>query len=261
MSETLDVVQCVVKHNNRFLMGKRSSDGFWEFLGGKVEENEVLKQAAFRELREETGWNLSKNDLECFRKGDSYRSKDDERYRLNPVYLELKKGLKHSLSKENLSNEHTDLKWIKLTEFDKLDTLGQYDALEHLDIVNGRVALAVVEKKENYLIVKRSSDNSTPGKWGFVSGGIETGETALEASKRELREETGLKAKPVEKGEFFIGKGEKGFWRIEPVKMRYISGRVDLNWELSEYKWVKPRQIEDFDTIGEMKALEKLELN
>ena len=258
--DTFDVVQTVVESDSKYLMAKRSKDDYWEFMGGKVKENENLREAAIRELNEETGLDLSSEDISDFRRGDSYRSEDDEKFRLNPVSFNISKEKKDSMSAQDLSKEHTEFEWIELNDFDEYETLGQYKALEHLDVVNGRVALAVVEKKEEYLMVKRSEENSTPGKWSTVSGGIEHGETSEEAAKRELREETGLKAKVVETAEYYIGRGESGYWRLEPVHLEYENGEVDLNWELSECRWVKPEEVKDLETIGKLKSFDKLEL-
>lgn len=55
--DTQDVVQTVVKSGSEYLPGKSSTDSYWEFMGGKVEEDENLKEAAVRELREETDLN------------------------------------------------------------------------------------------------------------------------------------------------------------------------------------------------------------
>jgi 8-oxo-dGTP pyrophosphatase MutT (NUDIX family) len=259
-SDTFDVVQTVVKCGGRYLIAERSKDNYWEFMGGKVKQDESLKQAAIRELNEETNLRLEATEFDNFRRGDSYRSRDDNKYRLNPVYFEIREEVKNRMSKEGLSDEHIDFEWIKLTEFDDYNTLGQYQALEHLDIVNGRVALAFVEKNNKYLLVKRSQENSTPGKWCTVSGQIEKGENPQQAAKRELKEETNLRAKPLEKASYYIGEAEKGFWRLEPVLMKYKSGEIDLNWELSEHKWIKPRKAADFDTAGKLKGFDKLGL-
>ena len=258
--KTIDVVQTVIKSREEFLIARRFTDSYWEFIGGKIEEDEELKAAAVREVNEETGLELDEKDLYGFKRGESYRSGDDNRFRLNPVYFEIEEVEKDSMTLEGLSSEHTDFEWIDLTNFDEYDTLGQYTALEHLDIVNGKVALAAVEKDGEFLFVKRSEENSSPGRWGFVSGGIETGENPKDAAVRELREETDLKAEPVETGDYFIGRGEKGLWRLEPVKLKHLSGEVDLNWELSEYEWIKISEIDEFKTSGSYKPVEKLNL-
>lgn len=58
-------------------------------------------------------------------------------------------------------------------------------------------ALAVVIRDDHALLVRRSK-NPDYGLWGFPGGHVEPGETALEAAMRELHEETGLHADPVE---------------------------------------------------------------
>ncbi|MEP4195546.1 MAG: NUDIX hydrolase [Aliishimia sp.] len=57
-------------------------------------------------------------------------------------------------------------------------------------------ALAVVIKDDQLLLVKRRNEPDA-GLWGFPGGHVELGETALDAAARELREETGVIAKPL----------------------------------------------------------------
>lgn len=58
-------------------------------------------------------------------------------------------------------------------------------------------ALAVVLKDDHALLARRINKPDA-GLWGFPGGHVELGETALDAAARELREETGVIAKPVE---------------------------------------------------------------
>lgn len=58
-------------------------------------------------------------------------------------------------------------------------------------------ALAVVPRGDSVLLVQRAHQPDR-GLWGFPGGHVEPGETALEAATRELHEETGLRADPVE---------------------------------------------------------------
>ncbi len=62
-------------------------------------------------------------------------------------------------------------------------------------------ALAVVchriQGHDNVVLVQRRNAPNA-GWWGFPGGHVEWGETALEAAARELHEETGVNARPIE---------------------------------------------------------------
>ncbi len=58
-------------------------------------------------------------------------------------------------------------------------------------------AIAVLVEGDRVLLAQRGK-SPDKGLWGFPGGHVEPGETALEAARRELREETGLQARPVE---------------------------------------------------------------
>lgn len=58
-SEPLLVVCAIVEHEGKVLIARRgpamAMAGYWEFPGGKVEENESAKGALIREIKEELG--------------------------------------------------------------------------------------------------------------------------------------------------------------------------------------------------------------
>lgn len=180
---------------------------------------------------------------------------------LNPVMIDVDRELIDELEQEHLSREHDELAWFELTEFDEYDSLGQYEALERLDLIEGDVALAAVRNGEDYLVVKRSEENLSAGRRGFVSGKLEDGEEPEDAAVRELKEEVGLEAEAIETSDFYIGQGELGYWRLFPVLLEADSREVDLNWELSNYRWVDINEIEDLKTMGRLKAVDKLNLD
>ena len=55
--KTIKVTGAIIQNDNNFLIGRRGEDeksaGLWEFPGGKLEEDESLKECIKRELKEE----------------------------------------------------------------------------------------------------------------------------------------------------------------------------------------------------------------
>jgi len=54
------------------------------------------------------------------------------------------------------------------------------------------VVCALIIKNNKFLITRRRSDKSLSGYWEFPGGKTESGETDIEALKREIREELGI---------------------------------------------------------------------
>ncbi|MDP6229082.1 MAG: NUDIX pyrophosphatase [Candidatus Marinimicrobia bacterium] len=108
-----------------------------------------------------------------------------------------------------------------------------------------RVIDAYVFRKTNdgllFLILKRAKTKRYEHLWQGVAGKIEAGETAPEAAKRELMEETGLKPKHM-----FVADHVSRFYeaygdRINLVPVFGIevdSDQITLSDEHCEYQWV-----------------------
>ena len=124
--------------------------------------------------------------------------------------------------------------------------------------MKGEVSVGVVKRDGKLLLVKRSEKESSSGKWCFPGGKIEEGEIPEEAALREVVEETSLDVSILSSGEEFVAEGERGEWIIYPFLMEDSSGEVELNHENSEFRWLDNKEIEEFDTLGDMKAIEKL---
>lgn len=52
---------------------------------------------------------------------------------------------------------------------------------------------AIIQKDDRYLVGQRAANKSQGGKWEFIGGKIETGESPVQALARECREELDLK--------------------------------------------------------------------
>lgn len=104
-----------------------------------------------------------------------------------------------------------------------------------------------------YLILKRSEKvSSYRGKWAAVSGSIEEGESVLDASYREIREETGIDPHHLEyrarAPEMRIPYGSIT-WRVHPVLYDCDTREVRLDWEHTTYRWVTRSEISSYDTV------------
>ncbi|MDI3362571.1 pyrimidine (deoxy)nucleoside triphosphate diphosphatase [Lelliottia sp. V89_10] len=65
--------------------------------------------------------------------------------------------------------------------------------LKTLDVV-----AAIIEKNGKILLAQRPESADQPGMWEFAGGKVEAGETQSEALIRELREELGIEAQPMQ---------------------------------------------------------------
>ena len=98
---TGEVTVNVVENNGEYLLAERSRDNKWEFVGGKVEAGETIKEAALRELKEEV-----ELQAEIIEINGSYPSADNPEWELVPVHME-------SYSRDvELANEHLQYDWI-----------------------------------------------------------------------------------------------------------------------------------------------------
>jgi 8-oxo-dGTP diphosphatase len=119
----------------------------------------------------------------------------------------------------------------------------------------GEVTVNVVENNGEYLLAERSRDN----KWEFVGGKVEAGETIEEAALRELKEETGLQAEIIEvNGSYPSADNPK--WELVPILMNSYTRNVELSDEHLQCEWIKPEEIQNYDTLGQKKAFELLDL-
>ena len=140
---------------------------------------------------------------------------------------------------------------------------------------------AIVLNKNNQVFVGKRIDN--PGKfWQMPQGGVDDGENYLEAMKRELFEETGIKnfelVKEIdgmteyELPDYLLGKIWKGKYRGQKQKwfiVRFLGNDNEINLNTSkpefiEWKWANlddlPGMIVDFKKKLYEKLLPKIKL-
>ncbi|MBC5793055.1 MAG: NUDIX hydrolase [Nanohaloarchaea archaeon] len=122
-----EVATSVPRKNGKYVVLRRSeqtsSSGYWNFPGGRIEEGETKKEAALRELKEETGL-----EGQAVRSGKPYLNRGELGvWRLHPFLVEAE-------GEVELNHEHDKAKLVSLGELDGLKTLGEMESIERLDL-------------------------------------------------------------------------------------------------------------------------------
>ena len=105
-------------------------------------------------------------------------------------------------------------------------------------------ALAVVIRDGRVLLVRRRNDPDA-GLWGFPGGHVDLGETALDAAARELREETGVIARPLRyltNVDVIVRDGAGGIifhFLLAAVLCDYVSGKPAAADDVSDAVWLE----------------------
>ena len=108
--------------------------------------------------------------------------------------------------------------------------------------------LVFVRRGDEFLVLRRSP--SRGGYWHSVAGALEEGESYEDAAARELLEETGLEATPVDAGRpFAYSMDEEPEWRkyfqpgVEEIAVRTFvvdapaGWEPELDFEHDEHRW------------------------
>jgi len=109
--------------------------------------------------------------------------------------------------------------------------------------------LGVVRRDGRVLLVQRACPPSV-GKWGFPGGVQELGETIFEAVIRELKEETGLVAEPIETLTTLDVIDRDGEGRVRThyaliaVLAEWRSGEVKIDHEANDFSWFTVAEVE-----------------
>ena len=128
-----------------------------------------------------------------------------------------------------------------------------------------KIITCFLKNGKNILILKRSKKvKSMKGLWAGISGIIENNESPLKRAKIEIYEELGISEdkikliKESEKLRIISPQYENHEWEIYPFLFSIDNPKIKLNWENSDYKWIKPEDISNYDTVP---SLEKVLLN
>ncbi len=136
-----------------------------------------------------------------------------------------------------------------------------------IDYSDSHVALSVtvfIKYRGKILLLKRSDKVRTyQGKWCPVTGYLEELKPIRKKALEEVQEETGISRSSI--SSIHIGKPYEFkdpklgvTWIDHPVLLELKNKPdIELDWEHTEYRWIKPEELNNFDTVPELdKTLE-----
>ena len=111
----------------------------------------------------------------------------------------------------------------------------------------------LIRKNGKYLLTRRSDKNDfMSGYWDIPGGTIEFGEKLEQGLKREIKEESNIKIKPVRIIAAYTNHWPRYKRQVTQLTYLcdYVSGQVKLNpQEHSEYVWIKKKDIKRYKLI------------
>lgn len=109
------------------------------------------------------------------------------------------------------------------------------------------VVAALIKKEDKVLIAKRATgDENVLGKWEFPGGKVEANESEEHAIEREILEEFELKIKAKEYVKNNVCKYPNKTVDLRLYECEYLGGQFRLH-DHSEYKWISPSEILNYD--------------
>ena len=128
-----------------------------------------------------------------------------------------------------------------------------------------KIVTSFIRDNEKVLILKRSDKvKSMKGLWAGISGIIEKNEEPLKRAIIEIYEELGIKedeiklVKSADEMRINSPQYENHEWEIFPFLFEAKNPTIKLNWENSDFKWIKIDELENYETVP---SLEKVLFN
>lgn len=127
---------------------------------------------------------------------------------------------------------------------------GAQGTVELPNVREAHAVSCVIRHGDKVLLLKRSDQVGTfQGYWAAVSGFIEEGETPPQTAVKELGEETGLSLPIVRQGKVIRVRDRDMIWWIHPFLFEADAPEVQIDWEHTEYRWVRPEEMEGYRTV------------
>ncbi len=125
-----------------------------------------------------------------------------------------------------------------------------------------KIVTSFIKDNDKLLILKRSDKvKSMKGLWAGISGIIENNEEPLKRAKIEIFEEAGI----TEDGITLV-KASKEMrvnspqynnheWEIFPFLFEATNPTINLNWENSDFRWIRAEELKDYETVPSLQKV------
>ena len=114
----------------------------------------------------------------------------------------------------------------------------------------------MLSENQEILILKRAPQSRwMPDKWGLPGGKIEKNETPKDTAARETLEETAVVVYP-ENMKLLMTDRRVVFYLAEEY-----TGKVQIDFEHTDWAWMKQKDLTTYDTIPELGRLFEMALN
>ena len=125
-----------------------------------------------------------------------------------------------------------------------------------------KIVTSFIRDNEKLLILKRSNQvKSMKGLWAGISGIIEKDEEPIKRAKIEIFEEVGITedkitlVKTTEEMRINSPQYKNHEWEIFPFLFESNNPTIKLNWENSDFRWIKVEELENYETVPSLQKV------
>lgn len=143
-----------------------------------------------------------------------------------------------------------------LAENDLVELDGGAGTVDLPEVEAVEVVTAFLERGDGRILLLRRSERvgSFQGRWAGVSGFL-AGAVPREQALREIEEECGLRPEvvhPVRQGVPVYARHGGRVFVVHPFRFRTDDERIRLDWEHTEFRWIRPEELGEFDTVPKL---------
>ena len=125
-----------------------------------------------------------------------------------------------------------------------------------------KIVTSFIRDDNKLLILKRSDKVKTMKElWSGISGIIENNELPLKRAKIEIFEEAGIieddirLIKAAEEMRINSPQYKNHEWEIFPFLFEATNPIINLNWENSDFRWIRAEELENYETVPSLQKV------